>query len=125
MSQSDSDTGSQPEDRIAQRLVEQDEFAADLNAQGYTDVLVLRRENGRDVLTESRLGLLQYLDQHGENIASVSELARRLDRDKGAVSKDLRRLAELDIIEYHGEGDGEAKQPVLKPNHVVIEPVVY
>lgn len=125
MSQPDSDTGSQPEDRIAQRLLEQDEFAADLNAQGYTDVLVLRRENGRDVLTESRLGLLQYLDQHGENIASVSELARRLDRDKGAVSKDLRRLAELDIIEYHGEGDGEAKRPVLKHNHVVIEPVVY
>ncbi|MFC4986309.1 ArsR family transcriptional regulator [Saliphagus infecundisoli] len=107
------------------RTYEQDEFATDLNAREYTDVLVLRRENGRDVLTESRLGLLQYLDQHGENIASVSDLARRLDRDKGAVSQDLRCLAELDSIEYHGEGDGEAKRPVLKHNHVVIEPVVY
>lgn len=125
MSQPDSDTGGQPDDRITERVLEQDEFATDLNARGYTDVLILRRENGRDVLTDSRLGLIQCLDQHGENITSVSGLARRLNRDKGAVSKDLRRLAELDIIEYHGEGDGEAKRPVLKHNHVVIEPVIY
>lgn len=125
MSRPDADTGDGPDDRIAERILRQDEFAGDLNAQGYADVLVLRRENGRDALTESRLELIGYLERHGNDIESVSDLARKLDRDKGAVSKDLRRLAELDIVEYEGDGDGEAKQPVLKHEHVVIEPVVY
>jgi predicted transcriptional regulator len=50
-----------------------------------------------------------------------------VNRDKGAVSKDLRRLAELDVITYEreGEGEGGAKRPVLKHSHVGIEPVVY
>lgn len=125
MSRPDADTGDGPDDRIAERILRQDEFAGDLNAQGYTDVLVLRRENGRDVLTESRLELVGYLERRGEEVESVRDLARRLDRDKGAVSKDLRRLAELDVVEYEGDGDGEAKRPVLKHEHVVIEPVVY
>ena len=125
MSRSDFSADTPPDDRIAERVLQQDAFAADLNARGYTDVLVLRRENGRDILTESRLTLVQYLDQHGERVESVSDLARQLDRDKGAVSKDLRRLSELDVIEYEGAGDGEAKRPVLKHEHVVIEPVVY
>jgi predicted transcriptional regulator len=125
MSRPDANTGDGPDDRIGERILRQDEFASDLNAQGYADVLVLRRENGRDILTESRLELVEYLERHGEDIESVSDLARRLDRDKGAVSKDLRRLAELDVVEYEGEGDGEAKRPVLNHEHVVIEPVVY
>lgn len=123
MSRSDS-TASPSDDRIEDRLVQQDEFAADLNARGYSDVLVLRRENGRPVLTEGRLEIIQTLSET-EGIESVSDLARRLDRDKGAVSKDLRRLAELDVIAYEGTGDGEAKRPVLKHDHVVIEPLVY
>ncbi len=125
MSRPDADVGDGPDDRIDERMLRQDEFASDLNAQGYTDVLVLRRENGRDVLTESRLALVGYLERHGDGVDSVSDLARKLDRDKGAVSKDLRRLAELDVVEYEGEGDGEAKRPVLKHDHVVVEPVVY
>jgi predicted transcriptional regulator len=124
MSRSDADSGDGSPERIDERILQQDEFAGDLNAQGYTDVLILRRENGRDVLTESRLELIGYLDRHSD-IESVSDLARRLDRDKGAVSKDLHRLADLDVVEYVGEGDGDAKRPVLKHEHVVIEPVVY
>lgn len=125
MSQPDSDTDGPPDGRIAERVLKQDEFASDLNARGYTDVLVLRRENARDVLTDSRLAIIQYLDQHGESITSVSDLARQLDRDKGAVSKDLRRLAEFDIIAYEGTGNGETKRPILKHEHIVVEPVVY
>ncbi|WP_411798982.1 transcriptional regulator [Halonotius sp. F2-221B] len=125
MSQPDTDTGGSSESTVADRLLQQDEFAADLNAQGYTDLLVVRRESGRDILTEGRLELVQHLDQHGSAVDSVSDLARQLDRDKGAVSKDLNRLAELDMIEYEGSGDGTAKRPRLKHNHVVIEPVVY
>lgn len=125
MSQPDSDVGEPSDERVTERILQQDEFAADLNARGYTDVLVLRRENGRDVLTEQRLGIIQFLEQQAESVESVSDLARQLGRDKGAVSKDLRRLAELDIIAYKGEGDGEAKRPILKHEHVVIEPVIY
>ena len=125
MSQRDVDTGDGSDDRSIERVLRQDAFARDLNAQGYTDVLMLRRENGRDVLTESRLTLIDYLERHGDDVESVRDLARRLDRDKGAVSKDLRRLAELDVIEYEGSGNGEAKRPVLKHDHIVIEPVIY
>lgn len=125
MSQPGTDIGGSSEPSVDERLLQQDEFAADLNAQGYTDLLVVRRESGRDMLTESRLALIRHLDQHGSAVDSVSDLARQLDRDKGAVSKDLNRLAELDVIEYEGSGDGTAKQPRLKHDHVVIEPVVY
>lgn len=124
MSRPDSDSGDAADDGIGERILKQDAFAADLNEQGYSDVLVLRRENGRDVLTDARLAVIRHL-QHRDGIDSVSDLARRLDRDKGAVSKDLRRLAELDIVEYEAEGDGEAKRPALKHDSIVIEPVVY
>ena len=125
MSQPDTDTGGSSESPVADRLLQQDEFAGDLNAQGYTNLLVVRRESGRDLLTDGRLELIHHLDQHGSAIASVSDLARQLNRDKGAVSKDLSRLAELDVIEYEGSGDGTAKRPRLKHDHIVIEPVVY
>jgi len=123
MSRSDSESGRSPDDQIPDRLRKREEFASHLNTAGYTDVLVLRRENGREVLTEGRLEIIQYLD--GETVESVSDLARRLDRDKGAVSKDLRRLADLDIIAYEGAGNGDIKRPVLKHESVVVEPVVY
>ena len=125
VSQRDSDASGPPEDSAGERILQQEAFAADLNAQGYSDLLVLRREAGRDVLTDGRLAVIQHLYRYGDEIASVSDLARRLDRDKGAVSKDLRRLAELDVVEYDKGGDGEAKRPLLKHDHVVIEPVVY
>jgi len=125
MSRPDANGGDRPDDRIPERILRQEEFAGDLNAQGYTDVLVLRRENGRDILTESRLELVGYLERRGDEVESVRDLARSLDRDKGPVSKDLRRLAELDVVEYEGDGDGEAKRPVLKHDLVIIEPVVY
>jgi DNA-binding transcriptional ArsR family regulator len=123
MSRPDSEPGGSDGDTVGDRLRRQEEFASALNAGGYTDVLVLRRENGRDVLTDSRLELVRYLDRHGEDVESVRDLARRLDRDKGAVSKDLHRLAELDVVTYEGEGGGEAKRPVLKHDHVVVEPI--
>jgi predicted transcriptional regulator len=125
MSRSNSDSSQPPDDHVPERLHKQDEFASHLNAEGYADVLLLRRESGREVLTESRLELIQYLDRHGDAVESVSDLAHRLDRDKGAVSKDLSRLADLDIITYEGYGDGETKRPLLKHESIVIEPVVY
>ncbi|MFB6228313.1 MAG: transcriptional regulator [Halobacteriales archaeon] len=125
MSTSGSESPGTESEQSSERLLQQDEFAAALNAEGYTDVLVVRRENGRDVLTDGRREIVDHLDQHGADIGSVSALARSLDRDKGAVSKDLHRLAELDVIEYEGEGEGTPKRPVLKHDTIVIEPVRY
>lgn len=117
-------SGDEPaDDRPAERLRRREAFAADLNAQGCADVLVLRRESGREVLTDRRLAIVRHLDRHGEAVESVSDLARRLDRDKGAVSKDLQRLADLDVVAF--ERSGSAKRPALKHDHVVIEPLVY
>ena len=125
MSRPEADTGNGPDERIPERILRLEEFVSDLNAQGYTDVLVLRRENSRDVLTESRIELVGYLECRGGEVESVRGLTRRLDHDKGAVSNDLRRLAELNIVEYEGDGDGEPKRPVLKPDHILVELVVY
>lgn len=125
MSRPGTDADGEADEGIALRVRKQEEFAADLNARGYADVLVLRRENGRDVLTDARLAIVQYLDENDSDVESVSQLARHLERDKGAVSKDLRRLAALDVVEYEGRSDGEPKRPALKHDHVVIEPVVY
>lgn len=125
MSRPDADAADAGDDSIEERILKRDAFAAALNEQGYADVLVLRRENGRGVLTGARLAIIRRLERSGGEIDSVSDLARSLDRDKGAVSKDLRRLADLDVVEYEGGGDGTAKRPVLKHDHVVIEPVVY
>ncbi len=119
------DAGETGESQISERLLQREDFAAALNAQGYTDLLVVRRATGRDLLTKSRLELLDYLDTHDGDVDSVSALARALDRDKGAVSKDLQRLAELDVVDYEGDGDGAAKRPVLKHDTIVVEPIRY
>ena len=42
--------------------------------------------------------------------------------DEGVVSRDLRELADLDVVE-HAE-NGRATAPRLKHRHVVVEPVV-
>lgn len=124
MARSDAGAAGDSTDPVSDRIDRQEKFATDLNAQGYTDVLVLRRENGRDVLTDARITIVDHLEQHGGAVESVSQLARRLGRDKGATSKDLRRLAELDVVAYEDAGEGQPKRPVLKHDHVVIEPVV-
>lgn len=111
--------------QITERLTQRENFAAALNEQGYTDILVLRRATGREILTQSRLELVDYLDTHGDDVVSVSDLARGLDRDKGAVSKDLQRLSELDVVAYEGEGNGDAKRPMLKHDTIVVEPIRY
>ena len=49
-------------------------------------------------------------------------LARRLERDKGRVSRDFGVLAEHGIIEC--ETHGRAKRPKLAQEHLVVEPLV-
>lgn len=95
-------------------------FAEALTRHGFPDTLVLARERARDVFHERRLEILDHLDEHEP--ASVRALAETLGYDKGVVSRDLKRLARLDVIEY--DEDGRSKAPRLKHRHVAVEPVV-
>lgn len=87
---------------------------------GYDDVLMLDRDTARSVLTEKRQELLDRIAKG--DVRSVRGLADDLDRDKGAVSRDLDRLFEYDLIEY--EQDGTRKIPTVKHDTVVVEPIL-
>lgn len=109
-----------PDDRAEKRrLLSRALAGGPLARAGYTDTLVLSRESARVVLTPSRVELIDRLAETDDD--SVRALAAALDRDKGGVSRDLARLAELDVVEY--ERDGRAKRPRLKHDTVLVEPV--
>lgn len=95
-------------------------FAETLTEHGYPDTLVLARERAEDVFHDRRLEILDYLKKHDPE--SVRALATAVGHDKGVVSRDLQRLAQIDVIEYVDAG--RSKAPRLKHNHVVVEPVV-
>lgn len=95
-------------------------FAKTLTEHGYPDTLVLARERAEDVFHDRRLKLLDHLKEHDPE--SVRALATAVGHDKGVVSRDLKRLAQIDVIEYVDAG--RSKAPRLKHNHVVVEPVV-
>lgn len=95
-------------------------FSEVLTRHGFPDTLVLARERAGDVFHERRLEIVDYLAE--DEPASVRALANELGYDKGVVSRDLTRLARIDVVEY--EDDGHSKAPRLKHRHVVVEPVV-
>lgn len=116
MSETKSTIGRDAADRVERRS----EMARALARGGMENVHVVSIETAREVLTDSRFEIIDVLRR--ENVDSVRGLARRLDRDKGQVSRDLGVLAEHGIIEY--EIDGNAKRPKLAQEHLVIEPLV-
>jgi predicted transcriptional regulator len=105
---------------IDERLELRAAFSETLTQHGFPDTLVLTRERAEDVFHDRRIDLLDHLKDHEPD--SVRALAEELGYDKGVVSRDLQKLARIDVIEYVEEG--RAKAPRLKHNHVAIEPVV-
>lgn len=105
-------------DDVDERVRKRMEFSRAL--AGYTDVLTLSRESAGEVLTESRLEILDRL--RAGDVPSVRALAGELGRDKAGVSRDLALLAEKDVVEY--EETGRVKAPRLKHETVVVEPVL-
>ena len=95
-------------------------FSETLTQHGFPDALVLARDRAEDLFSDRRLEVVDYLKD--DSPRSVRALADSLGYDKGVVSRDLQKLAELDVIEY--EENGRAKAPRLKHRHVAIEPVV-
>lgn len=105
---------------VDEKLALRSAFAEALSQHGFPDTLVLARERAEDVFHDRRLEIVDYLADHEP--ASVRALAKELGYDKGLVSRDLKRLARLDVIRY--DEDGRSKAPRLKHQHVVVEPVV-
>lgn len=95
-------------------------FSEALATEGFHDILVLSRERADDIFHERRLEIIDYLEEHEPS--SVRALASDLEYDKGLVSRDLQRLAKIDVIEF--VENGKSKAPRLKHRHVVVEPVV-
>ena len=95
------------------------EMACALARGGMEGVQVLSLESAERVLTPKRRELIEVL--RSEDVESVRDLARRVDRDKGQVSRDLGVLAEHGVISY--EEDGRAKRPYLVQDHIVVEPL--
>lgn len=104
------------DDRLELRMA----FAETITQHGFPDTLVLAREQAGDIFHDRRLEIIDHLTEHDPS--SVRELAETLGYDKGVVSRDLTRLAGIDVIEY--VDDGRAKAPRLKHDHVAIEPIV-
>jgi len=98
------------------------EYLQWLAESGKSDVLTLRRETAEQVLTQKRVELIEHLVTE-EEVSSVRELARHLDRDVSIVSRDLDVLFEAGVVEY--EENGRAKEPVLAHETVLVEPVLF
>lgn len=96
------------------------EMARALAMGGMENVQIISLDSAERVLTPRRREIIRTLRR--EEADSVRDLARRLDRDKAQVSRDLQVLAEHAVIHY--ETDGRAKAPRLTQEHVVVEPVV-
>lgn len=105
---------------VADRLAFRSAFSEALSQHGFHDTLILGRDRAEDLFHERRLAILDYLRDHEP--ASVRAFAEALGEDKGVVSRDLERLARLDVVEF--EEIGRAKAPRLKHRHVAVEPVL-
>lgn len=117
-----SDTTASVSDDTETETARRAELARTLVRGGWNDVHVVSSATAREVLSDRRTEIIETLRTTDDEIESVRDLARRLDRDKGHVSRDLAVLAEHGIVGY--ESDGRAKAPRLKHEHVVVEPVV-
>ena len=85
------------------------------------DAVNLSRETAEQVLTEKRMEIVKEISEN--NVSSVRDLARRLDRDVSIVSRDLDVLFEAEVVDF--EEDGRAKKPVLAHENIFVEPVLF
>lgn len=102
------------------RVLASTEFGLVLSEAGFGDVHVLSHEAADRALTENRRTLITVIAS--EDVASISELARRVGRDKANVKRDLDVLAEENIVAF--ESTGRERRPTLKPDTIVQEPIV-
>lgn len=85
------------------------------------DAVNLSRETAEQVLTEKRMEIVEEISEN--DISSMRDLARRLDRDVSIVSRDLDVLFEAEVVDF--KEDGRAKKPVLAHENIFVEPVLF
>lgn len=102
-----------------ERIERRAQMARALAMGGMDGVNVLSHESAERILTEKRRELIHVL--RTEDVESVRDLARRVERDKGQVSRDLAILAEHAVVDF--EKTGRAKRPYLQSDHLVVEPI--
>lgn len=90
------------------------------SAVGYSDILLLDLDQAEHILTAKRRELLDTIKT--EDIESIRDLARTVDRDPNAVMRDIKILVENGLITFNKEDD--RKIPQLQHEKVVIEPVI-
>ena len=103
-----------------ERITARSELARALAQGGFGPVQVISIEAANDVLTPRRVEILETLAC--EEVKSVRDLARRLGRDKGQVSRELGTLVKHGIVRF--ERVGAAKKPTLTQERIVVEPIV-
>lgn len=90
-----------------------------LSEEGYRDVLFLNLEDARRVLTEKRLEIIETIKS--EEIRSIRELAREVERKENVVYDDLKLLFEEGVIDF--EEESNRKIPVLRHKNIWIHPL--
>jgi len=95
------------------------EFVKNLVNEEDESVYILPTEGAREVLTENRMEIIEKLRK--DEIDSLRDLSRKLERDVSAVSRDLEVLWKNDIIEY--EEQKNRKIPKLTADKIVVEPL--
>lgn len=108
-----------PEDH-EERVLRSTEVGLALSRAGFGDVQVLSHEAADRALTENRRELIRVIDV--QDVTSISDLARRVGRDKGNVKRDLDVLVQENVVAF--ETDGRAKRPYIHPDTIVQEPIV-
>lgn len=94
-------------------------FTHALAEAGYDDVLVLGFDTAREVLTPKRRDLLAHLRDN--DVTSIRDLARALDRNVSTVHDDVRTLYEHAVIDL--DEDGARKRPMLRHETIAIKPI--
>ncbi len=97
---------------VARRLAAEDD--------DFGSVKVISHELADRVFTPKRREILQTLN-HRE-VSSQRELARILDRDPGAVQRDVTELINADLVDVVEQG--RSKKPVLAHDTIIAEPLV-
>ncbi|AOV95038.1 hypothetical protein AQV86_03885 [Nanohaloarchaea archaeon SG9] len=97
------------------------DFMKFLTKSGVEDILVLKRDTFRDVTTPKRTEIIETIQK--EEISSIRDLSRKLDRKVSAVHKDLEVLYESNVIDFRKEK--ESKIPEIKHQNILPEPLVY
>lgn len=87
--------------------------------EGYEDVLFIDLKDARKVLTEKRLEIIETI--RDEDIESIRDLARTLDRGENVVYDDLKLLFEEGIINF--EKEANRKIPVLRHENIFVRPI--